>query len=146
MVSHCRVWVIRPQLKISKTVIPSNLLDRYSVLSFGLEMLRRKTRPKTWRSDIMIIIYFRFISGMFFSYQTLLLNECHYFQNSNYTFSSFLDRSLARIRATGEKTTWIRGDDVLMCGKNLFSLMKNSAEEEFSVNSNIISVENSMTN
>ena len=80
---------------------------------------------------------------MFFSYQTLLLNECHYFQNSKYTFSSLLDRSLARIRATGEKTTWIRGDDVLMSGKNLFSLflMKNCAEEEFSVNSNIISVE-----
>ena len=37
----------------------------------------------------------------------------------------------------------IRGDDVLMSGKNLFSLflMKNCAEEEFSVNSNIISVE-----
>ena len=30
---------------------------------------------------------------MFFSYQILLLNECHYFQNSKYTFSSFLDRS-----------------------------------------------------
>ena len=80
---------------------------------------------------------------MFFSYQTLLLNKFHYFQNSKYTFSSFLDRSLARIRATGEKTTWIRGDDVLMSGKNLFSLflMKTCAEEEFSVNSNIISVE-----
>ena len=47
-------------------------------------------------------------------------DECLYFQNSKYTFSSFLDRSLARIRATGEKTTWIRGDDVLMSGKNLF--------------------------
>ena len=80
---------------------------------------------------------------MFFSYQTLLLNEFHYFQNSKYTFSSFLHRSLARIRATGEKTTWISVDDVLMSGKNLFSLflMKNCAEEEFSVNSNIISVE-----
>ena len=79
---------------------------------------------------------------MFFLYQTLLSNECHYFQNSKYTFSSFL-RSLARIRATGEKTTWIRDDDVLMSGKNLFSLflMKNCAEEEFSVNSNVISVE-----
>ena len=71
-----------------------------------------------------------------------MLNECHYFQNSTYNFSSFLDRSLARIRATGEKTTLIRGDDVLMSGKNLFSLflMKNCAEE-FSVNSNIICVE-----
>ena len=66
-----------------------------------------------------------------------------YFQNSKYTFSSFLDRSLARVRATGEKTTWIRGDDVLMSGKNLFSLflMKNCAEEEFSVDSNTISIE-----
>ena len=80
---------------------------------------------------------------MFFSYQPLLLNGCHFFQNSKYTFSSFLVRSLARIRATGEKTTWIRGDDVLVNGKDLFSLflMKNCAEEEFSVNSNIISVE-----
>ena len=80
---------------------------------------------------------------MFSSYQTLLLNECHYFHISKYTFSSFLDRSLARIRATGEKTSWIRDDDVLMSGKNLFSLflMKNCAEEEFSVKSNIISVE-----
>ena len=50
---------------------------------------------------------------------------------------------LARIRATGEKTTWIRGDDVLMSGKNLFSLflMKNCADEKNSVSSDIISVE-----
>ena len=63
----------------------------------------------------------------------------------NIPFPRFLslDRSLARIRATGEKTTWIRDDDVLMSGKNLFSLflMKNCAGKEFSVNSNIISVE-----
>ena len=26
MISHCRVWIIRPQFEISKTVIPSNLL------------------------------------------------------------------------------------------------------------------------